>query len=113
MGVSGVPFMTYDLAGYQYCDLCAENDGEIDGRSVVVRRSRTTDAETESAIFRRGVEFSAFMPCVQSHGFVRNAYDFDEATQKHYRKYMDLHASLSNVFSRVTRDAAEKGLPPA
>lgn len=31
-GMSGVPFMTYDLAGYQYADFCYEPDGELGGR---------------------------------------------------------------------------------
>ena len=111
-GMSGVPFMTYDMAGYQYDALCAEPDGEIDGTPVSVRRSRKTNAATEAAIFRRGVEFSAFSPCIQSHGFVRNAYDFDATTQAHYRKYMAIHAALSNVVAKLNRRAAETGEPP-
>lgn len=111
-GMSGVPFMTYDLAGYQYNKMFVEPAGKIDGRDVVLRRSRTTDEATEAAIFRRGVEFSAFTTCVQSHGFVRNAYDFDAETREHYRKYMAIHASLSNLFAKVNRAAATKGVPP-
>ena len=111
-GMSGAPFMTYDMAGYQYQGLYVAPDGEINGTPVGVRRSRTTDAKTEAAIFRRGVEFSAFMPCVQSHGFVRNAYDFDEATRAHYRKYMKIHASLADYIDGLNRIAAEKGVPP-
>ena len=111
-GMSGVPFMTYDLAGYQYNGLCAEPDGKIGDTPVVVRRGRKMDAGTEAAVFRRGVEFSVFTTCVQSHGFVRNAYDFDVATREHYRKYMTIHASLSNLLAKVCREASEKGVPP-
>ena len=110
-GMSGVPFMTFDMAGYQYADMRAEPDGEIDGKPVVVRRTRRTDEKTEAAIFRRGTAFTAFSPCVQTHGFVRNAYDFDAATQAHYRKYMDVHASLSNYLARCNRAAAARGTP--
>ena len=110
-GMSGVPFMTYDMAGYQYAGLCAEPDGEIGGQPVSVRRSRTTDAATEAAIFRRGVEYTAFSPCVQSHGFVRNAYDFDPATQAHYRKFMGIHAALGPYLARYGRLAAQTGVP--
>lgn len=110
-GMSGVPFMTYDMAGYQYADFCTEPDGEIDGTPVVVRRSRTTDARTEAAIFRRGTEFTAFSPCVQTHGFVRNAYDFDEATRTHYRDYMKVHAALADYIARCNRRAAARGTP--
>ena len=110
-GMSGVPFMTYDMAGYQYAALCAEPDGEIDGTPVSVRRSRKTDAVTEAAIFRRGVEFSAFSPCVQSHGFVRNTYDFDAKTQTHYRRFMGVHAVLAPYLARYARQAAETGVP--
>ena len=111
-GMSGVPFMTYDLAGYQYSGLCAEPDGKIGDTPVVVRRGRGMDARAEAEIFRRGVEFSAFTTCVQSHGFVRNAYDFDEATREHYRKYMTIHAALSNLIAKVNREASETGAPP-
>ena len=110
-GMSGVPFMTYDMAGYQYDALCAEPDGEIGGTPVSVRRSRKTDAATEAAIFRRGVEFTAFSPCVQSHGFVRNAYDFDAETQAHYRRFMGVHAALAPYLARYARQAAETGVP--
>lgn len=110
-GMSGVPFLTYDMGGYQYRDLYAEPDGEIDGTKVSVRRSRTMDEATEAKIFRRAVEYTAFSPCVQSHGFVRNAYDFDTATQRHYKKFMDLHASLGEYLERCNRLAAEKGIP--
>ena len=54
-GMSGVPFMTYDLTGYQYGQLCAEPDGKIGETPVVVRRSRTLTEKAEAAVSRRGV----------------------------------------------------------
>ena len=43
-GMSGVPFMTFDMAGYQYADMRAEPDGEIDGKPVVARCNRAAAA---------------------------------------------------------------------
>ena len=54
-GMSGVPFMTYDLTDYQYGQLCAEPDGKIGETPVVVRRSRTLTEKAEAAVSRRGV----------------------------------------------------------
>ena len=110
-GMSGVPFMTYDVAGYQYDSPCTVPDGEADGVPVSLRRGRTTDAATEAAIFRRGVEYTAFSPCLQSNGFVRNAYDFDAATQAHYRKFMGIHAALAPYLAKFARLASRTGEP--
>jgi len=111
-GMSGVPFMTYDMGGYQYRDHVLEPDGEIDGTPVSVRRSRTLDEKTEAAIFRRAVEFTAFSTCVQSHGFVRNAYDFDADARSHYVRFMRLHVALGDYIDSLNRVAAETGVPP-
>ena len=110
-GMSGVPFMTYDMAGYQYANLILQPDGEAEGRPVVLGRSRTTDITTEADIFRRGVEFTVFTPCVQTHGFVRNVYDFDAATVGHYRRHMVLRQRLAPYIRKLNAEAAKTGVP--
>ncbi len=56
-GMSGVPFMSYDMSGYQY------------GNS-------SQDPYYEGQVFVRGLQFTAFTICMQQHGKVRNAFEF-------------------------------------
>ena len=59
-GLSGVPYMSYDMSGYQYGK--AE-----DGYQEV---------EYEAEVFVRGTQFTAFTICMQTHGKVLRAYQF-------------------------------------
>ena len=58
-GLSGVPFMTYDMAGYRY-----------GGNGV--RYADEGSLEYESEVFARAIEFTAFTLNIQTHGTVRN-----------------------------------------
>ncbi len=58
-GMSGVPFMSYDMSGYQYGSSPA-------GSSVGY----------EAEVFLRGTQFSAFTVCIQTHGKVLRSYQF-------------------------------------
>ncbi len=62
-GMSGVPFMSYDMSGYQY-------------------GSASQDPEYEGQVFARGTQFTAFTICMQQHGKVRQAYQFAEGQKK-------------------------------
>ncbi|MBQ5944028.1 MAG: glycoside hydrolase family 31 protein [Bacteroidales bacterium] len=126
--VSGVPWMTYDMAGYQYDDLKPEPVGVFDRRTsnidlgrvtagegeevVHIRTSSTLPLEKEARVFLRGTGFTAYVPCVQTHGFVRHAYEFDEATRESYKRLMDIHKELYPLFDRLADEAVSTGLPP-
>lgn len=94
-GLSGVPFMTYDMAGYQY----QEHEGYF-----------TMGAE-EGRLFCRAVECTAFTPAIQTHGDVRQAFEMDEATKEVYRRYTALHQMLIPHIQNYSRVASETGLP--
>ncbi len=59
-GLSGVPYMSYDMAGYQYGK---KEDGY-------------QELEYEAEVFVRGTQFSAFTVCLQTHGKVLRSYQF-------------------------------------
>ena len=126
--ISGVPWMTYDMAGYQYAGLKPKPVGvynrktnEIDlsrveakeGEEVVhIRTSSTVPPEMEARVFLRGTAFTTFTPCVQTHGFVMHVYEFDEATREAYKKLMATHAELYPLFGKLADEAVATGLPP-
>ena len=127
-GMSGIPFMSYDYGGYQYdggshlepagvvnlktgaFDLTrtAAADGE---ETVYVRRGKKLSAEEEERIFSRALAFTAFMPCMQSHGYVRNVYEFGEATRRQYVAALARRESLSAYIGQAVRAAAKQGVP--
>ncbi len=126
--ISGVPWMTYDMAGYQYAGLKPKPVGvfnpktsEIDlgrteageGEEVVhIRTSSTVPPEMEARVFLRGTAFTTFTPCVQTHGFVKHVYEFDEATREAYKKLMRTHEELYPLFGKLADEAVATGLPP-
>lgn len=114
LGMSGLPFSTYDMAGYHYDGgYDAVPAGEkIDGVEVNLRKPRRETFENECAVFRRGTEFTAFTPCVQTHGDVRHVYEMDAKTQAHYRKYMRIREALAAYISKLNVCAAKTGAPP-
>ena len=95
-GISGVPFMTYDMAGYQY--------------SGATQHSGIT-LELESEIFARAIEFTAFTSNIQTHGDVRHAYQMTEEVQEIYRRYTDIHELLIPYIQRYSQIACDTGLP--
>ena len=86
-GISGVPFVTYDMAGYKN----AGND--------------------EADVFRRAVEFTAFIGNIQTHGTVKRAYDFDDETKAIYRKYAEIHDALRPYLVEQGKISCETGIP--
>jgi len=95
-GLSGVPFMSYDMAGYQY----QEHEGYY-----------TMGAE-EGRLFSRAVECTAFTTMIQTHGDVRQAFEMAEDVQETYRRYTSLHDRLMPLIQKYSRVAAETGIPP-
>ena len=97
-GLSGVPYMSYDMAGYQY------------GRF-------SKKIEYESQVFIRGTQFTAFTICMQTHGNVREAYRFAEQDENYayvtdiYRAYTKLHEHLTPYITELCEEASSTGMP--
>ncbi len=106
-GLSGVPFMTYDMAGYRY-GFGDKIGDERDGTNFADEGS----LEYESAVFARAIAFTAFTSNIQTHGTVRNAYDLTEDAQQIYRNFTALHEDLMPYITELVDVACATGLPP-
>ena len=95
-GLSGVPFMSFDMAGYAY--------NRTDYFSI--------GKEKESEIFARSVAFTAFLTQMQTHGDVRHAYEMTEEVQGIYRNFTRLHRELIPYMQKYSRVACQTGMPP-
>lgn len=94
-GLSGVPFMTYDMAGYQY----QEHDGYFHM------------GDEEGRLFARAVECTAFTTNIQTHGDVRQAFEMSDEVQEIYRNYTRLHQQLVPYIQKYSRVACQTGVP--
>lgn len=92
LGLSGVPFASWDMAGYQPAWL-------------------PYDRLHENEVFIRAVEMTAFSLNIQTHGNVKRPYDFDEHTRDIYRKYATIHENLRPYLYEQAKIACETGLP--
>ncbi|MBR6702550.1 MAG: hypothetical protein IKI78_05360, partial [Clostridia bacterium] len=92
LGLSGVPFVSWDMAGYQ------PSFNPIDKRQ-------------EDKVFLRGLEFTAFSPCIQTHGKIKRPYDFDSHTKDVYRTYSKLHEAMKPYLIEQSAVSCKTGLP--
>lgn len=92
LGLSGVPFVSWDMAGYRPAYL-------------------PIDKLKEKEVFIRGIEFTAFAPNIQTHGSVKRPYDFDEHTRSVYRAYTMLHEALRPYLKQQAEISCAAGLP--
>jgi alpha-D-xyloside xylohydrolase len=92
LGLSGVPFVSWDMAGYQ------PSFNPIDKRQ-------------ENRVFIRGLEFTAFSPVIQTHGRIKRPYDFDDHTKDVYRAYSNLHECLKPYLIEQAEISCKTGLP--
>lgn len=98
-GLSGVPFVTYDMAGYRY------------DKKTHPYEETEESLLYESEVFARAIEYTAFTVLIQTHGTVRNAYEMTEEVQEIYRLYCDLHAQLTDYISKYVEIACATGIP--
>ena len=127
-GVSGVPFATYDMAGYHYTspvqtpvavrnkltgayDLSRTAASGSDEEVVYRRYSGNLAFAAEQRLFMRGLAFTAYSPCIQTHGYVRHPFEFDGETRARYVEYTALHRRLAGEIASASRRAAETGVP--
>ena len=97
-GISGVPFITYDMAGYRY-----------NGSAMSYGNAESLAYESE--IMARAVEFTAFTSSIQTHGTVRNAFELSAESQWIYKNYVDLHTALAPYITRLSAEACRTGMP--
>lgn len=90
-GLSGIPFMAHDLAGYA--------------------RSEDETRNVEKDVFIRGTQMACFGPCMQTHGMVTHPHDFDPETVAIYRLYSNIHCALMPYLVEQARVATQNGLP--
>jgi len=104
-GLSGVPYMSYDMSGYQY-----GND------------ATRKEIANEAKVFIRGTQYSAFTVCIQTHGKVKRSYQFAEYTDEKgehpyayvtdiYRAYTKLHEHLTPYITELCEEASTTGMP--
>ena len=96
-GLSGLPYMSFDMAGYAYGRGCGYYQ---------------TSKEEESEIFARATEFTAFLTQMQTHGDVRHAFEMTEQTKQIYRNFTRLHTELVPYMQKYSKIACETGMPP-
>ncbi len=88
-GISGVPFMGHDLAGY----LPAGN------------------GDKEADVFTRGVQFSCFTATLSTHGNVTRPYDFPSPYIDLYRFYSKIRYLLRPYLEEQAEICSQTGLP--
>ncbi|MDR2079140.1 MAG: hypothetical protein LBP74_05415 [Treponema sp.] len=90
-GLSGLPFMSYDLAGYM--------------------PAQDTKNNPEDQVFIRGTEMSCFSSNMQTHGIITRPYDFPEPIKNLYRIYSKLHQALRPYLIEQAQYACRTGAP--
>ncbi len=104
-GISGIPFMTYDMAGYAYSSVGGYfADGQLGSNEATVR-------ENEGKIFARAIQFTVFGNTIQTHGDVRHVYDLSEETQQIAATYTQLHKDLMPYIRKLSQYACDTGIP--
>ena len=115
-GISGIPFMTYDMGGYAYAgtayhyyggQIATFNDG---GNNVYLADMQAAE-EYESEIFVRALQFTVFGNLIQTHGYVRHVYQMTEEAQAIAALYNALHEELSDYLQELSMLACNTGMP--
>ncbi len=112
-GISGVPFMTYDLAGYAYTSqngfygnlTVQERDGDL------VIPDFDAAQKYESEIFLRALQYSVFGNILQPHGDVRHMYQLTPEAQELSALYIKLHDELAWYLQKTSQHACDTGMP--
>jgi alpha-D-xyloside xylohydrolase len=90
-GLSGIPFMSYDMAGYM--------------------PARDLENNPEDSVFIRGTEMGCFSSNMQTHGIVTRPYDFPDQVKDTYRSYAELHELLRPYLVEQAETACRTGMP--
>ena len=90
-GVSGIPFMCHDLAGYM--------------------PARDKERNIEEEVFIRGTELACFTVNMETHGTVTRPYDFSPEIIDIYRLYSKIHYALIPYLIEQARISSGTGVP--
>ena len=96
-GASGIPFMTYDMAGYAY----SSTGGYFQEGAL----------ELESEVFIRSIQYTAFTSVIQTHGDVRHLYQLTEEAQRISASYTTIHNELMPYIRKISQFACDTGMP--
>ncbi|MBQ9774041.1 MAG: glycoside hydrolase family 31 protein [Clostridia bacterium] len=105
-GISGIPFVTYDMAGYCY----SETGGYWGGSNDSFAASSTVKAE-ESKLFIRAIQYTAFSTMIQTHGDVRHMYELSSEAQSISKTYTQIHDDLLPYIQKYSKIACDTGIP--
>ena len=116
-GISGLPFVTYDMGGYAYYGTSyhyyggqlALIDEETLGKFYL--GDQKAAEEYESEIFVRALQFTAFGNMIQTHGDVRHLYQMTEEAQQICALYSSLHEELASYLQELSQIACDTGMP--
>ena len=90
-GLSGIPFMCHDLAGYM--------------------PTRNPELNDEKKVFIRGTELACFTVNMETHGTVTRPYDFPPDVVSIYRFYSKVHYALIPYLIEQARISCSTGVP--
>lgn len=90
-GLSGIPFLCHDLAGYM--------------------PALARPFNPEGRVFARGTEMGCFTVNMQTHGIVTRPYDFPARIVDIYRRYSELHLALVPYLREQAAVSCRTGLP--
>ena len=115
-GISGIPFMTYDMGGYAYAGSAYHYYGgqlaTIDDiKGSVYLADQQAAEEYESEIFVRALQFTVFGNMIQTHGYVRHVYQMTEEAQEIAALYSALHEELADYLQKLSKIACDTGMP--
>ncbi len=97
-GLSGIPFMSYDMAGYRY-----------GGGGTTYANANSQ--KYESDVFARAIAFTIFMPNIQTNGTVRSAFELTEEAQEITRNFLAFREKLKPYLNKLVAEACTTGLP--
>ncbi|MBQ8415305.1 MAG: hypothetical protein IJX13_00165 [Clostridia bacterium] len=110
-GISGMPFMSYDMAGYAYGYWGGYYTVDMPELNCILTDREHVRAY-ESELFIKAIEYSAFTTNIQTHGDVRNSYELTKQAQRISALYTRLHQELLPYIQKLSLTATETGLPP-
>lgn len=91
-GLSGVPFIGYDMSGYKPTD-------------------EEFYPDPEEEVFLRGLSYTCFSTCMETHGRVTRPYDYSDRTTKLYSIYAKMHEALRPYLKEFGKISTETALP--
>ena len=115
-GISGIPFMSYDMSGYTYSGTSYHYYGgqlqtipeKVGNISLPTLQAAE---EYESEIFVRSLQYTIFGNLIQTHGDVRHVYNMTEEAQEISALYTTLHEELADYLQEMSKIACETGMP--